>query len=201
MLREKGTTVATTDRKHEALFADLAARLSGELLRPDDSPYEAARQLWNGRVTARPAALVRCRTAEDVIATVQWVRAHDLPLSVRGGGHDFAGRALCEGVMIDCSLMNAVTVDPARCTARVEGGATAGDLIGAAHHYGLVTTTGTNSTVGMAGFTLECAGGRRRHSTGDRQQQPGAVNETTQVYLPFVMQQASSRAPYNARTQ
>jgi FAD/FMN-containing dehydrogenase len=147
--------VTTTHREHEVSFTDLAACLSGELLRPDDAAYEAARQLWNGRVTTRPAVLVRCRTVQDVIATVQWARANNLPLAVRGGGHDFAGRALCEnGVVIDCSLMRAVTIDPVQRTARIEGGATAGDLIGAAHHYGLATTTGTNSSVGMAGFTL-----------------------------------------------
>jgi FAD/FMN-containing dehydrogenase len=78
-----------------------------------------------------------------------------LALSVRGGGHDFAGRALREGgVVIDCSLMRAVTIDPAARTAHAQGGATIGDLTGASREHGLATTTGTISSVGMAGLTL-----------------------------------------------
>jgi FAD/FMN-containing dehydrogenase len=92
---------------------------------------------------------------QDVIETVRWVRSYGLPLSVRGGGHDFAGRALRDhGVVIDCFLMRGVTIDPETCTARVQGGATAGNLIEAAQKYKLATTTGTNSIVGLAGFTL-----------------------------------------------
>ncbi len=138
-----------------ASFNDLAARLTGQLLLPEDAAYEQARQVWNGMVKTRPAAIARCVNVQDVIETVRWTRSHRLTLSVRGAGHDAAGRALREdGVVIDCSLMRAVSVDPETRTARIQGGATAGDLIEAAQHYGLATTTGTNSTVGMAGFTL-----------------------------------------------
>jgi FAD/FMN-containing dehydrogenase len=98
---------------------------------------------------------MRCLTVQDVIHTVRWTRTHGLPLSVRDGGHDFAGRALSEnGVVIDLSQMRAVTIDPDARTAHVQGGATAGDLMEAAQKYGLATTTGTISSVGMAGFTL-----------------------------------------------
>ena len=87
--------------------------------------------------------------------TVRWARSHGLALSVRGGGHDLAGRALREGgVVIDCSQMRAVTIDPAARTAYAQGGATIGDLIGASREHGLATTTGTISSVGMAGLTL-----------------------------------------------
>ena len=147
--------MTTKDTYDHTVFTDLAALLTGQIILPEDEPYEQVRQIWNGGVTTRPIAFIRCATPQDVIHAVRWVRSHELPLSVRGGGHDFAGRALREqGVVIDCSLMRAVTIDPETRTARVQGGATAGDLIEAAQHYGLATTTGTNSIVGLAGFTL-----------------------------------------------
>lgn len=145
----------TTMYKSSAAFNELAALLTGQLVLPEDVAYEQVRQLWNGKVKTRPAAIARCLTVQDVIHTVRWTRSHNLPLSVRGGGHDFAGRALSEsGVVIDLSQMRAVTVDPDNHTAHVQGGATAGNLIGAAQQYGLVTATGTISSVGMSGFTL-----------------------------------------------
>jgi hypothetical protein len=145
----------TTTYKSSAAFNELAALLTGQLFLPEDANYEEMRQLQNGRVKTRPAAIVRCLTVEDVIYTVRWTRSHRLPLSVRGGGHDFAGRALSQnGVVIDLSQMRAVTVDPDTRTAQIQGGATAADLIEAAQKYGLATTTGTVSSVGMSGFTL-----------------------------------------------
>ena len=136
-------------------FKDLAANLTGNLVLPEDKVYEETRQLWNQRVDKRPAALVRCSSAKDVIHAVHWTRSHGLPLSVRGGGHDFGGRSLCDGgVVIDCSQMRAVSVDPERRSATVQGGATTGDLIVAAQKHGLATTTGTISSVGLGGLTL-----------------------------------------------
>nr|MDZ8003366.1 FAD-binding oxidoreductase [Nostoc sp. DedSLP05]MDZ8100880.1 FAD-binding oxidoreductase [Nostoc sp. DedSLP01] len=143
-----------TPSQNRTLFNDLAALLTGQLVLHEDAGYEQVRQLWNGRVKTQPAAIARCLTVEDVIHTVRWTRAHGLPLSVRGGGHDFAGRALAQnGIAIDLSQMKAVTIDPDKRTAYVQGGATAGDLIEAAEKYGLATTTGTAS-LGMSGFTL-----------------------------------------------
>ena len=137
------------------IFQDLTAVLTGYLVLPEDAAYDEVRQLWSGKVDTRPAAFVRCANAQDVMHTVRWARSHGLALSVRGGGHDFAGRALCEdGVVIDCSQMRAVTIDPAARTAHVQGGATIGDLIGASRERGLATTTGTISSVGMAGLML-----------------------------------------------
>ena len=136
-------------------FNRLKARLTGLLLLPEDAGYQQARQLWNGNVQTQPAAIVRCVNVQDVIETVRWARSHDLPLSVRGGGHDFAGRALREqGIVIDCSQMRAVTIDSETRTARIEGGATADDLIHSAQQHGLVATTGACSSVGMTGLTL-----------------------------------------------
>ncbi len=147
--------MTTTPSYSRSVFKNLAAHLTGHLVLPEDTTYERVRQLWNGEVKTRPAAIVRCANAQDVVHTVRWARSHGLALSVRGGGHDFAGRALCEdGVVIDCAQMRAVTIDPAARTARAQGGATAGDLIDAAQHDGLATTTGTISSVGLAGLTL-----------------------------------------------
>ncbi len=147
--------MTTTFAQNRAVFKDLTALLTGQLLLPDEAAYEQVRQLWNGKVKTQPAAIARCLTVQDVIHTVRWTRTHGRQLSVRGGGHDFAGRALSEnGIMIDLSQMRAVTIDPDARTAHVQGGATAGDLIEAAQKYGLATTTGTVSSVGMAGFTL-----------------------------------------------
>jgi FAD/FMN-containing dehydrogenase len=137
------------------MFNELAARLTGRLILPEDAAYDQTRRLWNGRVNTRPAAIVRCANVQDVIATVRWARAHELPLSVRGAGHEIFGRSLREdGVVIDLSLMRAVTIMPTMRTAHVQAGATAGDLIAAAEPYGLATPTGTISSVGMAGLTL-----------------------------------------------
>jgi FAD binding domain/Berberine and berberine like len=146
------TTMYSPNR---ALFKNLAALLTGQLFFPEDIAYEQVRQLWNGRVKTQPAAIVRCLSTQDVIHTVRWTRSHGLPLSIRGGGHDFAGRALSEnGVVIDCSQTRGVTIDPDKRTAKIQTGVTAGDLMEAAEKYGLATTTGTISSVGMAGFTL-----------------------------------------------
>jgi hypothetical protein len=145
-------------------FQDLASRLTGQLVLPEDTTYDSVRQLWNGQVHTRPAAIARCANTQDVMHTVRWARSRGLELSVRGGGHDYAGRSLCAGgVVIDCSPMRQITIDLAARTARVASGATAGDLIDAARPYGLATPTGTISTVGLAGLTL---GGGYGHLQG-----------------------------------
>jgi FAD/FMN-containing dehydrogenase len=147
--------MTTSPTAKRADFKDLAARLTGQLVLTEEALYEQVRALWNDAVHTRPAAIVQCATVQDVVHTVRWARAHGRVLSVRGGGHDFAGRALCEdGIVIDCSSMRAVIIDPATRTARIQAGATAGDLINAAQQAGLATTTGTVSTVGLAGLTL-----------------------------------------------
>ncbi len=131
-------------------FKDLTALLTGHLVLPEDAAYEQVRHLWNGKVNKHPAALVRCANAQDVLHTVRWARSHGLALSVCG-----AGRALCDdAIVIDGSLMRAVSIDPEARIARVQGGATIGDFTLAAQKDGLATTTGTISSVGMAGLTL-----------------------------------------------
>src|SRR6516164_539906 len=136
----------------------LRSSLHGTVLAAADAPYDAARQIWNGAVGHRPALIARCADDQDITAAVRAAREHGLPLSVRGGGHDWAGRALRDGgVMIDLSAMRGVTVDPAARTAVAQGGATAGDVAAAAAGYGLAPVTGTVKAVGMTGLTL--AGG------------------------------------------
>ncbi|MET7834636.1 FAD-binding oxidoreductase [Micromonospora sediminicola] len=117
--------------------------------------YEAARTIWNGAVTRRPLAVLRCATTADVQAGVRTAREKGLPLSVRGGGHDWAGRALTDGgLTLDLSPMRRVSVDPETAVATVAGGATSADVAAAAQRAGLVAVTGTAGSVGMAGLTL-----------------------------------------------
>lgn len=144
----------------------LRNRIRGALLRPDEEGYEEARRVWNGAVDRRPALIVRCAGADDVAAAVRYARDHDLPLSVRGGGHSVSGHGVCDGgVMIDLSLLKAVTVDPVARVARAAGGLLWSELDLATQRYGLATTGGSVSSVGIGGVTL--AGGfghlMRRH--------------------------------------
>ncbi|WP_371787829.1 FAD-binding oxidoreductase [Streptomyces griseoaurantiacus] len=137
----------------------LAALLRGQLhtgrVATSGPLYEAGRSLWNGAVTARPGAVVRCADTEEVAAAVRAARECGVPLSVRGGGHDWAGRAVAQdGLTIDLSGLRTVTVDPVAEVALVQGGATAGDVARAAQPHGLTAVTGTAGSVGMAGLTL-----------------------------------------------
>jgi len=133
----------------------LARSLAGEVLRPGDKGYEDARHIYNGLIDRRPAAIVRCRTASDVAAAVTFARHEALELSVRGGGHGVAGRAVAEGgVMIDLSPMSTVEVDPDARIARAGGGTTWRGFNAATAEHGLATTGGVVSTTGIAGLTL-----------------------------------------------
>ena len=133
----------------------LAGALRGRLVLPDSHGYDAARALWNGRIDRRPAAIVQCRGAADVMRAVDVARAQEVPLSVRGGGHHVAGHAACDGgLMIDLSLMDSVRVDPVARTVRVGPGARVRDLDHETQAFGLMTTGAPVSTVGVAGYTL-----------------------------------------------
>ena len=133
----------------------LSQRLRGELCLPGDTGYEEARSLWNAMIDRRPAMVVRCRGAADVMAAVDFARDHGLLLSVRGGGHNIAGKACCDaGLMIDLGPMKSVHVDPKARTAQVEPGALLADLDREAQAFGLATPLGINSTTGVAGLAL-----------------------------------------------
>jgi FAD/FMN-containing dehydrogenase len=134
---------------------ELRAVVSGIVLVTTDASYDRARRVWNGAVDRRPAAIVRCANDTDVAAGVRVAREHNLPLSVRGGGHDWAGRALCEGgLVLDLSELREINVDDAAGTANIQGGVRAGDFVAAAHRHGVMPVVGTVSAVGMAGLTL-----------------------------------------------
>jgi FAD/FMN-containing dehydrogenase len=134
---------------------DFQTMLRGSLLRPGDPGYDQSRQIWNAMIDKRPAMIVRCAGAADVMASVKFARAHGLPLAIRGGGHNIAGSALCDdGLVIDLSGMRSVRIDPERRRAYVEGGATLRDFDHEAQAFALATPLGINSTTGVAGLTL-----------------------------------------------
>lgn len=142
-------------------IARLRARLRGRVLTPVEDEYEAARRVWNGRIDQRPAAIAFCTCADDVVAAVDLARTAGLSLAVRGGGHNVAGLSVADGgLVVDLSLMKSVDVDPKRRTARAEAGATLADFDAATAQYGLATTMGINSAMGIAGLTLGGGFGR-----------------------------------------
>ena len=146
----------------EATVQELREAVRGNVVTPADAGYVEASHAWNGAYDGRrPALIVRCTGAADVIAAVGFARSNHLDIAVRGGGHSVAGMSLTDGgIVIDVRRMNEVTVDPDARTARVSGGATVGDLDRATQPYGLATTGGRVSTTGMGGFTLALVEGR-----------------------------------------
>ena len=136
-------------------IGELRADFRGSLLLPGDPGYEERRRVWNGVIDRHPGVIARCAGVVDVIRTVNFSREHGLRLAVRGGGHNIAGSAVCDGgVVVDLSGMRSVRVDPARRTVRAEGGATWGELDRETHLFGLATTGGVVSTTGIGGLTL-----------------------------------------------
>lgn len=147
------------DGKTEMLGQDIvdafAQQLRGQLLREGDKGYDEARQIWNAMIDRRPALIARCVGGADVIQSVQFAKKTNLLVAVRGGGHNIAGNAVCDGgLMIDLSPMKSVQVNPDTRRAFVEPGATLGEFDQAAQAFGLATPLGINSTTGVAGLTL-----------------------------------------------
>jgi FAD/FMN-containing dehydrogenase len=137
----------------EKTFLRLGEQLSGRLSRPGEDRYASATATWAKQVGVTPRAVAHCRTAEEVQQAVRAARECDLPLSVRGGGHDWAGRALCPGIVIDLSGLNGVAVETGRQAARISGGARASEVLAVTDPLGLAAVTGSCGGVGMAGFT------------------------------------------------
>jgi FAD/FMN-containing dehydrogenase len=134
---------------------EFRAGFDGEALLPGDAAYDEARSVWNGDIDRRPALIVRCGAPMHVAEAIALARREGLELSVRGGGHNFAGSAVCEdGLMIDLSPMNDVTVDAGARRARCGGGATWAELDGATQQHGLAVTGGFISHTGVGGLTL-----------------------------------------------
>jgi FAD/FMN-containing dehydrogenase len=129
--------------------------LSQPLIMPSDSGYDEGRSVWNGMVDKRPAMIASCINVDDIKKCVNFAQSHDLLVSIKGGGHNVAGRAVCDdGLMINLSQMNAVNVDPLKRTVRVESGATIGELDKETQKFGLATPVGIVSKTGIAGLTL-----------------------------------------------
>jgi FAD/FMN-containing dehydrogenase len=134
---------------------ELKNGFEGEIILPNDGEYESARMIWNAMIDKRPAVIARCATTPDVVCAVNFARETGLLLAVRGGGHNIAGNAICDGgIVIDLSRMKAARVNPDTRRVTIEGGATLADLDAATQAYGLATPVGINSTTGVAGLTL-----------------------------------------------
>jgi FAD/FMN-containing dehydrogenase len=127
----------------------------GDAMVPDDRAYDDARAVWNGAVSRRPRLIARCTGTADVAAAVRFARDRDLAIAVRGGGHNVAGTAVCDGgIVIDLSTMRAVSVNPVERTAHVQGGALWGDVDHETQAHGLATTGGIVSHTGVGGLSL-----------------------------------------------
>jgi FAD/FMN-containing dehydrogenase len=139
----------------EGSIDDLRTALLGSVVAPGDDGYAEARRVWNGIIDRHPALIVRCRGVADVVEAVRFAREHPMPVSIRGGGHQVAGSAVCDdGIVIDVSSMTGVHVDPVARTARVQAGARWHDVDRATQLFGLATTGGEMSITGVAGLTL-----------------------------------------------
>ncbi|HVJ42604.1 MAG TPA: FAD-binding oxidoreductase [Dongiaceae bacterium] len=138
----------------EKAFQRLDKQLSGQLSLPGDERYLAATAIWAKPVDRIPRAVAHCRTTSDVQASIRAARDCNLPLSVRGGGHDWAGRSLCNGIVIDLSAMNGAVIGPDNRVARIQGGARAADVIALTDPLKVAPVLGAASMVGVAGLTL-----------------------------------------------
>jgi FAD/FMN-containing dehydrogenase len=138
-----------------ATVEQFAKAFHGPVIQPGDPAYDQARKIWNASIDKHPGLVVRCSGTADVVQAVTFARAHDLLVAVRGGGHNVGGRALCDdGIVIDLSAMRGVFVDPQARTARVQGGATLGDVDRETHVHGLAVPAGVISRTGIGGLTL-----------------------------------------------
>jgi FAD/FMN-containing dehydrogenase len=118
------------------IFLDLKHEFQGEILTPSDAGYDSARRVWNGMVDKRPALIAQCSTNSDVVRCVNFAREHDVLISVRGGGHNYAGKAVCnDGLVIDLSQMKGISVDPIMRTADAEAGLRLGEFDRATQKY------------------------------------------------------------------
>lgn len=136
-------------------ISQLQNQLKGKILFAGTAGYDAARQVWNGMINRKPALIAQCLNSDDVIHAVKFARQNKLLVSVKGGGHNVAGNAVCDGgLMIDLSLMKAIQVDPEAFTATAEPGVLWKEFDAATQAHDLATTGGTVSDTGIAGLTL-----------------------------------------------
>lgn len=146
---------------------ELRVSILGEVFTPADAGYDGARAVWNAMIDRRPSVIIRSNGTADVVTAVTFARAHQLPISVRGGAHNVAGHAVGDaGVMIDLSAMRGVRVDSERRRAWAEGGAVWGDIDAATQAFGLATPGGLISDTGVGGLTLSGGIGWLRSAYG-----------------------------------
>lgn len=149
------TTEGIKSKLEPHSLEDLRARLRGPLLLPGDPGYDEARSIWNAMIDRRPAVIVRCLGVADVVTCVNFARERGLTLSIKGGGHNISGLAVCDGgLMLDLSLMRGVWVDPTARTARAQAGCLLGDVDRETQVHGLAAVLGFISNTGIAGLTL-----------------------------------------------
>jgi FAD/FMN-containing dehydrogenase len=159
--------MATTDQQTLGTIQALADQLRGRVVVPGDEDYDAARRVWNGMIDRRPALIVMCAGVGDVMAAVTYAREHDLPIAVRGGGHNVAGTAVCDdGVVVDLSGMRGVRADPARRTVWAQAGCTWADVDRETQPFGLAVPGGVVSETGIAGLTLSGGLSSQRRAHG-----------------------------------
>ena len=150
-----GPDAATTPNLNAAALSALEAAIRGEVLRAGHPGYDPARVLHNAMIDRHPALIVRCREREDILRSLEFARNQQLQVAVRGGGHNVAGKALCDdGMVIDLSPMKRMRIDAANRRVRAEAGLTWGEFDSETQKHGLATTGGFISTTGIAGLTL-----------------------------------------------
>ena len=139
----------------QSVVADLKNRLRGQVLTSETPGYDDARAIWNAMIDRRPAVIARCLGMADIVTCVNVARDHGVPVSIRGGGHNIAGLALCDdGLVIDTSLMRGVWVDARARRAQVQPGCLLGDVDRETQLHGLAAVLGFVSNTGIAGLTL-----------------------------------------------
>lgn len=151
----------------EGSLSEFTERFRGTIISPDDTEYDDVRSVWNGMIDRTPAVIARCSGPADVATVVEFATSNDLPLAVRGGGHNVSGSAVCDGgLAVDLSDMTGVRVDPHSRTIWVQGGATWADVDHETIPHGLATPGGVVSDTGVAGLTLGGGIGHLRRKYG-----------------------------------
>ena len=164
----RGISLTGTEIELErAALIELGESMTGPVLLAGHPEYDSARKIWNGMHDKRPALIARCANSQDVSQAVTFARERELLVAVRGGGHSWPGKSVCDdGLMIDLSPMHTVTVNPDSRRAFADGGALLNGLDTASLEHGLVTTAGVVSHTGVGGFTLGGGFGRLNRKYG-----------------------------------
>ena len=151
----------------KAAIRELGESMTGPVILSGHPEYDNARAIWNGMHDRHPALIARCMNSADVSNAVTFARERGILTAVRGGGHSWPGKSVCDdGIVIDLSQMHTVTADPDKRRAYAQGGALLGALDAAAHEHGLITTAGVVSHTGVGGYTLGGGFGRLNRSYG-----------------------------------